>query len=481
MPKAEKLSQPPGNMTIMSAKFDKLTENMEALMEVHQNRTAQQISKFQQNTDVNFTKLTGFMGEIKSQVSQHSAEITSLKENLAQVTEELHDLKASVALGEGSGTTGAATANGTSSNSGDKATDLHELSMQLEKRREQIICFPAKATAREQKQVINRLLRKPVMAEKWNDKYNRQHILLRFNCSQDAKHAFKGLYDELRAQNITVYDSLTPKQREHERNISAKVAQLYRNDPRMNARYSGMRVTVFEVKNRSSRMVIDTSAFTTETLPTSLRDPRLQTQMHAAMAARRARPAPVQQPIRPAAPAAPAAPAPASAPAAPRPAAPPPAPATSAAASTPAAQTTAPARAPRAAPQPAEHTSTLLDTLLESEKSYGESDSEEEALVSRRAPARTRQQTRQQTRHSATQPTQRAQQKKADKRTAPASTATATKPAHKQPRHTGLPLANQFSVFDDILREGDQTGPSSAGAPDPSKARMDPSGDGQAA
>ncbi len=130
--------------------------------------------------------------------------------------------------------------------------------------------------------------------------------------------------------------------------------------------------------------------------------------------------------------------------------------AASASASTPAAQTAAPLRAP----QTAEHTSTLLDTLLESEKSYGESDSEEEVLVSRRAPARTRQQTRQQTRHSATQPTQRAQQKKADKRTAPASTATATKPAHKQPRHTGLPLANQFSVFDDILREGDQTGPS---------------------
>ncbi len=376
---------------------------------------------------------------------------------------------------------GTAETNGTGSNSNDKVIDLHELNMQLERKREQFMRFPATATGRDQKQAIKKLLRQLVVAGRWTDKYSRQHVLLRFNSSQDTKPAFTGLYDELKAESIIIYDSLTPKERNHERSISAEVAQLFKKDQRMHARYSGYSVTVFEINNRSSRMIIDTSAFTTETLPKTLQDHRLQALMRATMAARRARPATVQQPTRPAAPAAPAAPASAPAPAAPASAAPAPAPAASASASTPAAQTAAPPRAP----QPAEHTSTLLDTLLESEKSYAESDSEEEALVSRRAPARTRQQTRQQTRQSATQPTQRAQRpqkkKKADKRTAPASPATATKPAHKQPRHTGLPLANQFCVFDDILNEGDQSGPSSAGAPDPTKARMDTGGDGQAA
>jgi hypothetical protein len=384
---------------------------------------------------------------------------------------------------EDTGSTRTAETNGTGSNNNDKVVDLHELSMQLERKREQIMRFPATATDGYQEQAIKKLHRQPVVAGKWTDKYSRQHVLLRFNSSQDTKPAFKGLYDELRAESIMVYDSLTPKERNHERTISVEVAQLYKEHPRMNARYSGYSVTVWEINNRSSSMIIDTSAFTTETLPKTLQDHRLQALMRAAMAAmaaRRARPAPAQQPTRPAAPAAQAAPASAPAPAAPAPAAPAPAPAASASASTPAAQTAA----PPSAQQPAEHTSTLLDTLLESDKSYGESDSEEEPLASRRAAARTTRQTRQQTRQSATQPTQRAQRpqpKKADKRTAPASPATATKPAHKQPRHTGLPLANQFSVFEDILNEGDQSGPSSAGAPDPTQARMDSSGDGQAA
>jgi hypothetical protein len=81
-----------------------------------------------------------------------------------------------------------------------------------------------------------------------------------------------------------------------------------------------------------------------------------------------------------------------------------------------------------------------------------------------------------------TQPTQRRQQKPAlSKRTAAASPATATKPALKRSSHTGLPLSNRFSPFDDLLGEVDQTGPGSTGAPAPIQARRDSSGDGQAA
>ena len=105
-------------------------------------------------------------------------------------------------------------------------------------------------------------------------------------------------------------------------------------------------------------------------------------------------------------------------------------------------------------------------------------------LVSRRAPPakptrQTRSQTRQQTTEQSKQPPQPKQQKTVkSKRTAAASPATATKPAHKRLSHNGLPLVNQFAAFDDILCDDDQD---TAGVPAPTQARRDSSGDGQAA
>ena len=104
MPKPEKSLGQTLNMTTVDAKLDKLTGSMAALM-VAQDRTEQQISKGQQNTDASFKKIATFMGEIRGQVSQHSAEITGLKENVTQLTEELHDLRARIARVEDTGAT----------------------------------------------------------------------------------------------------------------------------------------------------------------------------------------------------------------------------------------------------------------------------------------------------------------------------------------------------------------------------------------
>jgi hypothetical protein len=101
-------------------------------MMIGQNRTEQQMSKAQQNTDASL-KIEAGVDEITGQVSQHSAEITGLTENLTLVTEEMHDLRARMARVEDTGATRAAETNGTCSNSNDKVSDLHELSMQLER------------------------------------------------------------------------------------------------------------------------------------------------------------------------------------------------------------------------------------------------------------------------------------------------------------------------------------------------------------
>jgi len=378
------------------------------------------------------------------------------------------------------------------------------MSLQEEKARERIVCFPPTATAgtKTKKQALKQILNKPQEADSWTDSKGRQFILLRWGTKRAARSAFpRDLFDALREKNIHVNPSLTPEERQHERDVASRVAQLFRDHPSMWANYSGKIVTACERSNRSSRVFIDTSSYTKETLPTSLRDPSLRALIRAAkdQATQRAAATATQQPIATAAPAPATAPAPAPTPApppaptptaAPAPAAPAPAPAAPAPAAAAPAPAAAPAatRAARQAPQPAQRASTLLDGS-ESERSYGESDSgesdsEDEVLVSRRAPPakptrQTRSQTRQQTTEQSKQPPQPKQQKTVkSKRTAAASPATATKPAHKRLSHNGLPLVNQFAAFDDILCDDDQD---TAGVPAPTQARRDSSGDGQAA
>lgn len=470
---------------VLSKKVDKLADS---------------VSEFQTLTRLGFKtisqqiddKFAAAFGELKVQVEQHSSELKCLQ---ADVTQELQSFDARLKKMEEASAAGVPMDTDSSgiSSSGNNLSDIikrtaREMSLQAEKAREKIICFPPTATAGTIKQTLKQILNKPQEADSWTDSKGRQFILLRWGTTHAVHSAFPmGLYNALREKDIYVNPSLTPQERQHEFDVASRVAQLFRDHPRMWANYSGKFVTAYERTNRSSRVFIDTSSYTKETLPTSLRDPSLRALVHAAkdQAARRAAATATQQPT------ATAAPAPAAAPAHAPTAAPAPAPTPTAA---PAPAAPAPAAAPaatrpaRQAPLPAQHTSTLLDGAG-SERSYGESDSgepnsEDEVLVSRRAPPamptrQTRQQTRQQTTEQSKQPTQPKQQKTVKpKRTAAASPATATKPAHKRLSHNGLPLFNQFAAFDDILCDDDQD---TAGVPAPTQARKDCSGDGQAA
>ncbi len=392
-------------------------------------------------------QFSGPFAELKEQVEQHSAELVSLK---SDVSKELQEVKARLAQLESAGAS--ATSNGFSGINGGSSGNLtqlaREISLRAEKARERIVCFPPSAPTDMQKQVLEKLHNKPEVAGTWSDSKGREFTLLRWSSPQAAHSAFPmGLFKELRERNIFVNPSLTREERQHERDVSASVAQLFRDDPRMGARYSAKTVTVYERSNNSSRIRIDTAAFTKETLPSSLRDPRLLALLREAKeraGQRTATTTPAQQPRAPAATAPAPAPAPATAPApAPAPTTgPAPAPAPAPAAAPASARTNRAGRAP----QQAQRASIPREEAVE--PSSDGSDSDDELLTSRRAMAGKRKQ----------QPKQQKQQKlgSKSKRAAAASPATATKPARKRASTDELPLSNRFSALDDILGGGDQ-------------------------
>lgn len=421
-----------------SPALSKKLDNLADVLLAGQGRTEQAIMSLSQQMNDRFSEVATVVGELKSQVNQHSAELDCLKADVSRANEELRNLRARMAQLETEGTSAATAFSKDSSNSGSSMEKLaREFSLRAEKAKEKVLCFPATATAGTKERAIKQILNKPEVAATWSGNDGRQFILLRWANTHAAHTAFpQGLFNSLRKQSIYVNASLTPQERERERSISAPVAKLFKKDPRMGAHYSGNRVTAFELDDRSSKVTIDTSAYTKEALPTSLRDPRLQAQLRAARATA------AQQPTAPAASAAPAPAAPAAAPA-------PAAPAAAATATKAATQATAPARTTRASarkdPQPA------------AELSSDESDSEEEALVSRRAAKpKPKQQPKQQKQ-------QQKQQTAEPKRQAAASPATATKPPHKRFNHADLPLSNRYSAFDDILGDGDQAGEGTSG------------------
>jgi hypothetical protein len=111
---------------------------------------------------------------------------------------------------------------------------------------------------------INQILNKPQEADSWTDSKGRQFILLRWGTKRAARSAFpRDLSNNaLLKKNIYVNPSLTPEERQHERDVASRVAQLFRDHPRMWANYSSKIVTACERSNRSSRVFIDTSSYT---------------------------------------------------------------------------------------------------------------------------------------------------------------------------------------------------------------------------
>jgi hypothetical protein len=244
---------------LVSKKVDKLTD---ALSEF-QTQTRKGFQTILQQIN---TKFEAAFGELKEQVDQHSSELKCLK---ADVTQEMQSLHARLTRMEEASAAGVPmdTDSSRNSSSGNNLSDMlkraREMSLRAEKRKERIISFPPTATAGTMKQALKQILNKPQEADAWTNSKGRQFILLRWGTIPAVRTAFPmGLFNALQEKDIYVSKSLTPDERQHELDVASRVAQLFRDHPRMWANYSGEIVTAFYRSDRNSKVFIDTSCYT---------------------------------------------------------------------------------------------------------------------------------------------------------------------------------------------------------------------------
>ena len=119
---------------------------------------------------------------MKVQVDQNSSELKYLKADVAQELQSFHARLTKMEKASAAGVPMETDSSGSSS-SGNNISDIikraREMSLQEEKARERIVCFPPTATAGTKKHALKQILNKPQEADSWTDSKGRQFILLR--------------------------------------------------------------------------------------------------------------------------------------------------------------------------------------------------------------------------------------------------------------------------------------------------------------